>query len=802
MQVSADSGAIEGSCRVATSGWKARNTRECGLPVQKKKGKNKMLNELQTYRVLVVEDKLAHDSETLTRAIDRLENALIERNIQVERAFSYADAKPLAGNDMDLDCFLISSDMDLDRSAESQALTLLRKIKHRQGRAPVFMLADRERTTEALSSAVMEQASELVWIFEDSAEFIAGRILAAIERYRAGLMPPLMKAIWEYNEHNHEYSWAAPGHQGGIGFTKSPAGKKFYDFYGENLFRTDTGIERTSIGSLLDHSGAFHTSEQQTAKTFGSDASYSVVVGTSGSNRTVMQACLAPGDVAVCDRNCHKSIEQGLILSGATPVYMTPSRNRYGIIGPVLRREMTPEAIAAKVKNAGRKFDVSHGPTYAVLTNCTYDGLCYNGAMTEEELAKSVDRVHFDEAWYGYARFNPMYKDHYAMRGDPAKHTGATVFATHSTHKLLTALSQASYIHIRQGRRPLDFNRFNQSYMLHATTSPLYAICASNDIATAMMKNNGESLTQEVIDEAVDFRLEMARLYREYTKKGSWFFKPWNADEVVDHATGKKYEFADAPRELLRRDQRCWRMAPGANWHGFADLEDNWVMLDPIKVSILGPGMGDDGKMLSTGVPAALVTAFIYRMGIVPTRTTDFQLMFLFSMGITKGKWSTLVNALLTFKRLYDTNAPVSEVLPELAAAHPEQYGALGLHDLGDRMFDYLRREDPGAKLNTAFNTLPEARMTPRDAFMKIVSGDVEMVPSDHLYGRISANSIIPYPPGIPMLMSGENFGGANSPQIGYLKALEAWDHEFPGFEHETEGTEVREGIYYVMCVK
>ena len=125
-----------------------------------------------------------------------------------------------------------------------------------------------------------------------------------------------MKAIWEYNERNHEYSWAAPGHQGGTGFTKNPAGKKFYDFYGENLFRTDTGIERVSIGSLLDHSGAFAESEKNAAKIFGADLSFSVIAGTSGSNRTIMQSVLTAQDIAVCDRNCHKSIEQGLILTG------------------------------------------------------------------------------------------------------------------------------------------------------------------------------------------------------------------------------------------------------------------------------------------------------------------------------------------------------------------------------------------------------------------------------------------------------------------------------------------------------
>ncbi|MBE6381259.1 MAG: arginine decarboxylase [Lentisphaerae bacterium] len=760
------------------------------------------MNELNSYRVLIVEDNLVHKSDVMRMAVNRLENALKQRRIAVLRAYSFNDAAPLAVTDMDLDCFLISSDMSPERSGDSHAVRLLRKINRHQKKVPVFMLCDRERLNEALAPEVLSFSSELIWIFEDSPDFIAGRIAAAIERYRQKLLPPLMQAIWQYNESQHEYSWAAPGHQGGIGFTKSPAGKKFFDFYGENLFRTDTGIERSSIGSLLDHSGAFAESEKLAAKTFGSDVSYSVIAGTSGSNRTVMQSCLSPGAVAVCDRNCHKSIEQGLILSGATPIYMTPSRNCYGIIGPVRRSEMTPEALTAKIRDLKGSFDASKGAAYAVLTNCTYDGLCYNAAKTEAELSKSVDIVHFDEAWYAYARFNSMYKDHYAMRGDPARHSGATVFATHSTHKLLAALSQASYIHIRQGRRVMDFSRFNQSYMLHSTTSPLYPICASNDIATVMMKNNGEFLTQEVIDEAIDFRQALARLHNYYAGKGSWFFKPWNPPHVTDHKSNVVYDFAEAPRELLRHDQRCWFLEPGAAWHGFRDLEENWVMLDPIKVSILAPGMAEDGHFESEGVPAVLVGAYLYNAGIVPTRITDFQLMFLFSMGITKGKWSTLLNALIKFKQLYDNNAPMEDIFPELVSQYPDFYRSMGLRELGNRMFCYIKREEPNAKLNEAFNTLPKMEMLPREAFMKIVANEVEMVASEHLYGRIAANSIIPYPPGIPMLMSGENFGNANSPQIAYLKSLITWNKQFPGFEHITEGVEIRNGNCYVMCVK
>jgi arginine decarboxylase len=420
-------------------------------------------------------------------------------------------------------------------------------------------------------------------------------------------------------------------------------------------------------------------------------------------------------------------------------------------------------------------------------------------------LAQSSNRVHFDEAWYGYARFNPIYADHLAMRGDPADHDsgGPTVFATHSTHKLLAALSQASYIHIRDGRDAIPHDRFNQSYMMHATTSPLYAIIASNDIASAMMDGSGGGmLTTDAIREAVQFRQAVGRAFKNHEKQGDWFFKPWNADQVRDPESGKSYAFEDAPVELLVKEQDCWRLHPKDKWHGFGQLQNDWCMLDPIKVSLLTPGMGEDGQLLESGIPAELITAYFSRLGLVPTRTTDFQIMFLFSIGITKGKWATLINTLLSFKRFYDRNAPLSEILPDLVKANPERYGKLGLRQLGDEMFAFLREHNPGAALNAAYETIPEPDLTPRRAFQSIVTGEIELVPAEGLAGRTAANAVMPYPPGIPMMISGENFGDDGSPQIRYLKTLGLWHARFPGFEHEVEGAELANGVYNVLCLK
>ncbi|CAI1913460.1 Biodegradative arginine decarboxylase [Serratia quinivorans] len=760
-------------------------------------------------KALLVESDFKTPGGYPTAAIERLIKQLNDRDIEVMRATSVPDGESIIDANEPIDCLLLARSMDPKEVDPAQ--NLLDKLHERQENAPVFLLSDRGTVTKTLSLEMMEQISEFAWILEDSADFIAGRIMAAIRRYRQQLLPPLMSAIMKYNQ-THEYSWAVPGHQGGVGFTKTPAGRIFHDFYGENLFRTDSGIERTALGSLLDHTGAFKDSETNIARVFGAEKSYSGVVGTSGNNRSVMQACLTEKLAAVVDRNCHKSIEQGLILTGAAPVYMNPIRNAYGIIGPVPNSEMWYNTI---------EYKLLHNPFgerdngYLVLTNSTYDGICYNVAAIERAISPGAGResivpvLHFDEAWYGYARFNTMYKNYFAMRDNPKDHASnlSTVVATQSSHKMLNALSPASYIHIRNGEKPLDFPRFNQAYMMHTTTSPSYIIAASNDIAAQMMDGEcGQSLTQEAINEAVDFRQALARLYAEFQKKGEWFFKPWNIEKGRKPGEEKDVPFQDIPAEALATDQSYWVMNPDDEWHGFKGLDADWAMIDPVKVSILAPGINVDGTLEDTGVPAALVNAWLARNGIVPTRTTDFQLMFLFSMGVTKGKWGTLLEALLSFKRHYDANTPLCEVLPELAAKYSAEYGALGLKDLGDKMFAFLKQDDLGKLLNQAYDALPTPVLTPRAAYQKMVQGECELVGLDDLHGRVAANAVLPYPPGIPMLMSGEQFGepvdGKESAQIAYLRALQKWDDTFAGFEHETAGITITDGKYQVMCIK
>lgn len=756
-------------------------------------------------KVLVVDSNIIEANTANGRAVNDLITALQDLNLSVISAVTFEDGIATVASDASLCCIFVDwTSGGNDVASHNQALVLLKKIRRRSAIVPVLLMAEHS-CIDTLDLDTLSMANEFVWMHEDTAEFIAARAHLLIKKYLAQLLPPFTKALFRYTKESPEYSWAAPGHQGGMAFTKTAVGREFLDFFGENLFRTDTGIERGALGSLLDHSGPIKDAETYAAQVFGAHRSYSVLNGTSGSNRAVMVAAVGDRQIALCDRNCHKSIEQGLVMSGGVPVFFIPTRNRFGIIGPIPRAQFTAEVIREKIDQHPLKaLACDTHPVYAVVTNCTYDGMCYNANQAQTLLAQSVDQIHFDEAWYAYARFNPLYRSRYAMRGNPADHDpcGPTVFATHSTHKLLAALSQASYIHIRNGKKPVEHSRFNESYLLQATTSPLYAIIAANEVGAAMMDGaQGETLTQDVIDEAVDFRLALAKVHDTFAKRGEWFFSPWNSPTVMDAKTGQEIPFVKASKKQLTTDPACWVLKPGESWHGFAQLEEDWCMLDPIKAGILVPGMGDDGELLESGIPAAMVTAFLSQAGIVPSRTTDFMVLCLFSVGATKGKWGTLINVLLEFKRHYDNNTPLGACLPDLAQGYPQRYGKLGLKDLCDEMFAYMKTSQMDKMQAEAFGQLPVPMKLPRTAFQDHMAGRCENLPLEKLAGRISAVGVIPYPPGIPIVMPGESFGAQDGPWLRYIASIALWGEKFPGFEKELEGAELIDGKYHIWVL-
>jgi arginine/lysine/ornithine decarboxylase/CheY-like chemotaxis protein len=756
-------------------------------------GLKRMKPSEQPMRALIVDDEF-HENTAAGRRLRALAQLLEDGGVAVTAASTINDGAAVVGSDASLQCVLL--DWDIDGGADGpEAKSLLGTIRSQNRSMPVFLLTDRSTAT-SISAAVMQQADDFIWLLEDTPSFVAGRIIAAIKRYQDQLLPPMFRALVGFSE-IHEYSWHTPGHTGGTGFLKSPVGQAFFSFFGENLLRSDLSVSVAELGSLLDHSGPIGAGEAYAASVFGADRTYYVTNGTSTSNRVVLMANVTRGQATLCDRNCHKSIEHAMTLTGGIPTYLIPTRNHLGIIGPVHPASLAPAAIKRAIAdNPLMKDEPAKSPVFAVLTNSTYDGLCYNVARVQGLLGQSVDRMLFDEAWFGYARFNPMYRDRFAMAGDPgaAGRDAPTVFATQSTHKLLAALSQASMIHVRDGRRPIPHARFNEAFMMHASTSPQYAIIASNDVSAAMMDGSGVVLTTDAIREAVAFRQMMARLQAEFAEEKKWFFGVWQPDTVRD-AEGDVTAFFVAPPERLIDDPACWLLAPNAAWHGFGDIEKNYCMLDPIKVSVVTQGA-------DFGMPASLVTAYLDQQGIIPEKTADYTILFLFSIGVTKGKWGTLINALLDFKRDYDENAPLTRVLSALVKDHLATYGKLGLKDLANAMWAQMRELDVGTLLEQAFGTLSQPVFTPVQAYEQLVLGNVEQLSLAEMEGRVLATGIVPYPPGIPLLMPGEAAGKNSGPALAYLRALEQFDRLFPGFTHDIHGVESIEGSYHALCLK
>jgi arginine decarboxylase len=704
-------------------------------------------------------------------------------------------------------CVLLDWDIGAGGTGRRQALDVIGEVRRLSTDLPIFLLTSRTVAGD-LPLEVRREIQEYIWLLEDTPEFIAGRVSFAVRRYERGLLPPFFRALAEFSD-EHEYSWHTPGHSGGVAFLKTPVGRAFHDFFGEQVFRSDLSVSVPELGSLLDHSGPAGAAEANAARIFGADLTFFVLNGTSTANQIVGHSCVVAGDVVLADRNCHKSINYALTVTGARPAYLLPTRNGYGIIGPIPARALTPEAvrslIAASPLASGA---AARSPVYAVVTNSTYDGLCYRADRVAELLGESVPRLHFDEAWYGYAAFHPIYRGRFAMHplpGDAGRRP--TVFATQSTHKLLAAFSQASMIHVRSSpRAPVDRSRFNEAYMMHGSTSPLYQLIASCDVAAAMMDGpGGRALTEECLDEAVTFRRAMVRTARELAggPGPGWFFSVWQPRAVATPEAAQPVDFLDADPAMLRESPECWVLQPGEDWHGFGGLEAGYCMLDPIKVTITTPGVDAAGAVADQGIPAQIVTQFLDERGIEVEKTGDYVILLLFSLGVTRGKWGTLLDALLEFKDHYDRGAPLEEAIPRLVAEHPRRYARLTLKDLCDQMHAELRAQHVVRLLDQAFGTLPVPVLPPGRAYQLLVRDQVECVEVDHMGGRVTAVMVVPYPPGIPLLMPGEHAGEPGGPVLGYLRALQHLDRRFPGFGHDIHGVEpAADGAYRVLCLK
>ncbi|HWV11083.1 MAG TPA: Orn/Lys/Arg decarboxylase N-terminal domain-containing protein [Pseudomonas sp.] len=704
---------------------------------------------------------------------------------------SSAEGRIVASTHHGLACILVAAEgAGENKHLLQDMVELIRIARVRAPQLPIFALGEQVTIENAPAEAMpdLNQLRGILYLFEDTVPFLARQVARAARNYLDGLLPPFFRALVQHTAQSN-YSWHTPGHGGGVAYRKSPVGQAFHQFFGENTLRSDLSVSVPELGSLLDHTGPLAEAEARSARNFGADHTYFVINGTSTANKIVWHSMVGRDDLVLVDRNCHKSILHSIIMTGAIPLYLCPERNELGIIGPIPLSEFSRESIQAKIDASPLARGRAPKVKLAVVTNSTYDGLCYNAELIKQTLGDSVEVLHFDEAWYAYAAFHEFYSGRFGMgtsRGEGAP----LVFTTHSTHKLLAAFSQASMIHVQDGgTRQLDRDRFNEAFMMHISTSPQYGIIASLDVASAMMEGPaGRSLIQETFDEALSFRRALANL-RQNLASDDWWFSIWQPPQ------------AEGAEGVATGD---WLLQPQADWHGFGDIAEDYVLLDPIKVTLVMPGLTAAGALDLSGIPAAVVSKFLWERGLVVEKTGLYSFLVLFSMGITKGKWSTLLTELLEFKRSYDANLPLFDALPSIAREGGAQYQGMGLRDLCDALHACYRENATAKALKRMYTVLPEVALKPADAYNQLVRGEVEAVPIEQLEGRIAAVMLVPYPPGIPLIMPGERFTAQTRSILDYLAFARTFAERFPGFDADVHGLQRQEedGAYTVDCIK
>nr|WP_145545815.1 arginine/lysine/ornithine decarboxylase [Variovorax boronicumulans] len=746
---------------------------------------------------IVIIDEDYRSENTSGLGIRALAQAIESEGFEVLGVTSYGDLSQFAQQQSRASAFILSIDdeefsagPDLD-PAVLNLRKFIEEVRRKNLDVPIYVYGE-TKTSRHMPNDILRELHGFIHMFEDTPEFVARHIIREAKSYLEGVQPPFFKALLDYAE-DGSYSWHCPGHSGGVAFLKSPVGQMFHQFFGENMLRADVCNAVEELGQLLDHTGPVAESERNAARIFNADHCFFVTNGTSTSNKMVWHHTVAPGDVVVVDRNCHKSILHAIIMTGAVPVFMKPTRNHYGIIGPIPKSEFEPAAIKDKIRAnpllAGVDAETVK-PRVMTVTQSTYDGVLYNTETIKGLLDGYVDTLHFDEAWLPHAAFHPFYGAYHAMGKRRARPKESLVFATQSTHKLLAGISQASHVLVQDSQhRKLDRHLFNEAFLMHTSTSPQYAIIASCDVAAAMMEPpGGTALVEESILEALDFRRAMRQVEREFGAD-EWWFKVWGPDALVEEGVG-------TAEDWIIKD------AAAAKWHGFGDLADGFNMLDPIKSTIVTPGLDLDGKFASEGIPASIVTKYLAEHGIIVEKTGLYSFFIMFTIGITKGRWNTMLAALQQFKDDYAKNQPMWRILPEFCQQH-RRYERMGLRDLCQHVHQLYAKYDIARLTTEMYLSDLTPAMKPSDAYAHIAHRKTQRVPIDELEGRITTSLVTPYPPGIPLLIPGEVF---NKKIVDYLKFSREFNLLCPGFETDIHGlVEVEDEngkvSYFADCV-
>jgi ornithine decarboxylase len=700
--------------------------------------------------------------------------------------------------------------VDGDRREKARALAL--SVRAIGFGTPLWALADSHRISDIAVVGRFGEVDGFIYLGQQTPAFYAKQVIASLIKYGRELLPPFFGGLMAYDGEAN-VAFDCPGHQGGQFYRKSPAGQLFFKHFGESIFRNDLCNADVDLGDLLIHEGPAVEAQQHAAKVFGADKTYFVLNGTSTSNKVVTNALLHRGDLVLFDRNNHKSLHQGaLVQAGATPIFLPTARNPFGMIGAVdwdawdekfLREQIrvNPLVKDKELHKAARPFRL------ACIQLATYDGTIYNVRKVMEKIGHLCDYVLWDEAWIGYNAFHPLFEDHSPMRIEKLSPDMAGLFSTQSVHKQGAGFSQASQIHkrdahVRGQKRYVEHKRFNESFLMNASTSPFYPLFASLDVnAKVHAGKAGEMLWDSCIALGIETRKKLREFCHYYERTGQnaaekWFFDPFVPDVVTIRDSKFTKDATDVPweslpTEVIKYEQQCWNFHPQSKWHGYAGYADGYAMVDPNKLTLLTPGIDrKTGEYLDYGVPATVVANYLREQRVVPEKCDLNSILFLMTPAEDESKLNTLIAKLVKFKNLWDSDAPLQEVLPTLYAAHGERYAGYTLRKVCNEMHDFYRKANVKELQKRCFRaaSFPEMAMLPKDAYEALVANEVDYVPLDKIKGRISATLALIYPPGIGVVVPGERWDERAQPMLDYFLAFQESFNRFPGFNYEVQG--------------
>ena len=700
----------------------------------------------------------------------------------------------------------------IDGDRLEQARKMARAVREIGFQTPLWALADSHRISGMATLGLTGEVEGYIYLGQQTPAFYAKQVVASIIEYGMKLLPPFFGGLVAYDAEAN-IAFDCPGHQGGQFYRKSPAGQLFFKFLGESIFRNDLCNADVDLGDLLIHEGAAAEAQKYAASVFGADKTYFVLNGTSTSNKIVTNAVLRHGDLVLFDRNNHKSLHQGaLVQAGAIPIFLPTARNAFGMIGAVdwdawdekyLREQIRTNPLVKDPQRhkAERPFRL------ACIQLATYDGTIYNVRKVLEKIGHLCDYVLWDEAWIGYNAFHPLFEDHSPMRIEKLGPEMPGLFSTQSVHKQGAGFSQASQIHkrdahIRDQRRFIEHKRFNESFLMNASTSPFYPLFASLDVNAKIHEGTaGRMLWDRCIELGIETRKKLREFGRYYEKNGRtdeerWFFDPFVPDvvtirgsKIAEYATDTAWE--DLPTDVIKREQQCWNFHPKSKWHGYSGYADGYAMVDPNKLAVLTPGLDrKTGEYLKFGVPATVVANYLREQRVVPEKCDLNSILFLMTPAEDESKLNTLIARLVKFKNLWDRDAALYEVLPTLYAAHSERYAGYSLRQVCNEMHGFYREANIKDLQRRCFraSSFPELAMSPKDAYEALVANEVDYVPLESIKGRISATLALIYPPGIGVIVPGERWDSKAQPMLDYFLAFEESFNRFPGFNYEVQG--------------